>query len=376
MKRVISLLFLLFLLISVESVYAEEKTEIYINAKILETSEEPVIIDGRTLIPVRDIFESLGAKVEWDEKTKTVLMTGDNVEIKMKIGATKFWRNNIEMNLDVPPCIVNDRTMLPIRAVGESLSADVTWDDKRKRVIIVTDDFKRSLIHRSVLSDELLKAYDILWVSFSKAEEGLIEDCQVVREDLNLVFNSVLYDHPEILRLENDYRYLYNSNSNVITSVQPNYLDFDIEEYKKFDEIIKPLIDEAQNKQTEYEKIKYVHDWIVDYLSYSTDVKESQNAVEAILNKKSVCAGYSRLFQYCMHELQIPCAYITGTLNGVPHGWNLIKFNNQYYNVDVTNDDNYYEKYRYFLCSDSKLNQNGYKKSEYFNLLPKCEKNW
>lgn len=99
---------------------------------------QPQIIDGRTMVPVRGIFEALNATVEWDGDTQTVISKKDDITIKFTIDAPTFKRNNEIKKLDVPAQILDGRTLVPVRAIGESFDCTVDWDGSGvvKKVII------------------------------------------------------------------------------------------------------------------------------------------------------------------------------------------------------------------------------------------------
>lgn len=96
----------------------------------------PVIINGRTLIPVRGMSEAMGADVDWDNTDKTVTITKENVAIKLTIDSTTAYLNNEEKTLDTAPVILNGRTMLPARFIAESFGYDVTWDNDNKTILV------------------------------------------------------------------------------------------------------------------------------------------------------------------------------------------------------------------------------------------------
>lgn len=100
--------------------------------------QDPVIIDGRTLVPMRTIFEALGAEVEWidDGTTQSIVATTADTTINMAINSKVFTVNGEEKTLDVPPQLINDKTLVPIRAVSESLGCYVGWDGDAKTVLI------------------------------------------------------------------------------------------------------------------------------------------------------------------------------------------------------------------------------------------------
>lgn len=99
---------------------------------------QPQIIDGRTMVPVRGIFEALNAIVDWDGSTQTVIAKKDNTIIRITINQKSFTKNNESKKLDVPAQIINGRTLVPVRAIGESFDCTVLWDDSDilKKVII------------------------------------------------------------------------------------------------------------------------------------------------------------------------------------------------------------------------------------------------
>jgi hypothetical protein len=96
-------------------------------------------------VPVRAIFEALGANVEWDAVKKTVTGIKDQTVIKLQVDNVNAVVNEEHKTMDVPAIIENNRTFVPARFISESLGAKVTWDDVGQRVIIITTGYQRSL---------------------------------------------------------------------------------------------------------------------------------------------------------------------------------------------------------------------------------------
>ena len=92
------------------------------------TDQGPTIVDGRTLVPVRGVFEELGFEVDWEQDTETARLTRSGHEVVLTIGSANFITNGESHTLDVPAQIIGGRTMLPIRAVLESVGYSVDWD--------------------------------------------------------------------------------------------------------------------------------------------------------------------------------------------------------------------------------------------------------
>ena len=96
----------------------------------------PLIINGRTLAPLRAIFEKLGATVEWNGETQTITSTKGDTVITMTIDKNEMYKNGEMIWLDVAPQIVGERTLVPVRAIAEAFNCDVTWDGENHTVNI------------------------------------------------------------------------------------------------------------------------------------------------------------------------------------------------------------------------------------------------
>lgn len=96
----------------------------------------PVIVNGRTLLPVRAIIEEIGGTVAWNGETREVTLDYGKDEIKLTIDSTEAYLNGNKTVLDTAPMIINDRTMLPIRLIAESFRFEVKWEEEEERVTI------------------------------------------------------------------------------------------------------------------------------------------------------------------------------------------------------------------------------------------------
>lgn len=113
-----------------------DEIPIFLNGAELACDQSPVIVDGRALVPLRVIFEGLGATVDWDNATRTVTSTLDETTVVMTVGDGFMRKNGNAVALDVPAQIVNDRTMVPVRAVAEAFGAEVLWDNAARAVFV------------------------------------------------------------------------------------------------------------------------------------------------------------------------------------------------------------------------------------------------
>ncbi|MEG1880845.1 MAG: copper amine oxidase N-terminal domain-containing protein, partial [Oscillospiraceae bacterium] len=101
---------------------------VWLNGKYLEFDQKPIEENGEILVPLRKIFEDFGTKVEWINESETVILTHDDVVIKLKIGENVALLNEKEIPLSVPAKVLNDRTCVPLKFISDSMGASVDFD--------------------------------------------------------------------------------------------------------------------------------------------------------------------------------------------------------------------------------------------------------
>lgn len=121
--------------------YAAKEVKIEIDGKAMVPKDMPaVIIDGRTMLPMRQIAQELGCEVNWNEAAKQIyVMRGSDI-IVFTVDSKTGYKNGKEFTMDVPATIVNDRTMLPVRALADALHLNIKWDDPNRIVSIQSGD--------------------------------------------------------------------------------------------------------------------------------------------------------------------------------------------------------------------------------------------
>lgn len=119
------------------SVNAYETASVTLNGQYIQFDQEPIIENGRTLVPMRKIFEAMGCDVFWYEESEMidVYQDGENI-MTLWVDDYDMWIPDKLITLDVPPKVINDRTLVPIRAISESIEAKVEWDEYTWTVII------------------------------------------------------------------------------------------------------------------------------------------------------------------------------------------------------------------------------------------------
>jgi len=120
-------------------VAAAPMIETQLNGRNLTFDQNPVLEEGRVLVPLRGIFENLGADVLYDPQTKQIKATRDGKVVELTLGERQAFVNGQQVYLDVPADTIAGRTMVPLRFVSEAMGADVKWRSATRTVAISTD---------------------------------------------------------------------------------------------------------------------------------------------------------------------------------------------------------------------------------------------
>ena len=141
MKRILKGFFLFLLLFACGiQTAAAASVRVTLNGKQLSFDTAPYIENGRVLVPMRGVLESLGYSIHWQEHTKTVLAMKDGVDISLPLNSKTVTVNNQKVTIDVPAKLHNSRTFVPLRFLAEYSGADVQWDGASSTVVIHSND--------------------------------------------------------------------------------------------------------------------------------------------------------------------------------------------------------------------------------------------
>lgn len=185
--------------------------------------------DNRTLVPVRFIVEKLGATVGWDGENRIVSIDKDDISIRLKIGESKATVNNKEVSFDTKAVIENDRTMVPLRFISETLKVKIEWVVNSRTVVITTkkdvpgEDGYTWIAGYKVPNPEHKEIKDG-WVRVEVDPQDQYGDCCI----------SVHYKRPENLKIA-----------------------YDIIASKWGEDIAKQMIDYASNKKDQWDELEY-----------------------------------------------------------------------------------------------------------------------
>lgn len=189
------------------------------------------------------------------------------------------------------------------------------------------------------------------------------------KNTIEKIMICIMDDHPELFWCDGSYVYTsYNNYSDF----SPTYLYGEQEKNSRQNQIdiqAKSILNRVQTNWTDYEKIKYVYESVITSVEYVTGAPDNQNIYSSLVNKKSVCAGYTRACQYLLQQMGIECLFVPGMVNQTEgHAWNIVKCNGNYYQMDATFGDRAFEpntqggipeelniNYSYLCCSDSEI---------------------
>lgn len=127
--------------------FAHPPISVFVDDMPLSFDQPPIIQDDRTLVPMRGIFQAMGAEVSWDEPAQMITAIHNGNTIVFRVGMQELYKNGeVIYNMPVAAQIVNDRLLVPLRAIAQGLGAGVSWDGIRYEVHINSDGSSTTIL--------------------------------------------------------------------------------------------------------------------------------------------------------------------------------------------------------------------------------------
>lgn len=235
----------------------------------------------------------------------------------------------------------------------------------------------------------------ILYQEVYAALSDMQEEQEVSTTDpdmLNKVFSCVMNDHPELFYVEG-YQYTKYSADGVITRIT-FYGTYSMSREEAannrllIDAYAKECLAGIKQNADEYDKVKYLYDYLIEHTDYDVNAANNQNICSVFIGHASVCQGYAKSMQYLLQKAGIFATLVTGYTNNEGHAWNLVRVNGEYYYLDATwgdvsytftGENSTYEgeappiNYDYFLVTTKELAQTH--RIDNVVRLPECSSN-
>lgn len=161
--------------------YGETGITLQLNGQTVQTDVAPIIEDGRTLVPYRALLEAMGGEVSWDQEAGMATASLGNRKVQVTIDSTTGFVNGAMKEMDVPPRIANNRTLIPLRFVLENLNCTVNWDNITRTVVVTSPEHVPLTTIQRIRVEKLPGVYRVV-------AEG---------EDLIAGINTFAYQEPE-----------------------------------------------------------------------------------------------------------------------------------------------------------------------------------
>lgn len=279
-------------------------------------------------------------------------------------------------DVNVPDSVTGRGGYTPVQEVAEQIDEKEAEELQKKYTYGETGEdlsFDTEYYpYYGMLPEKLQSLYRQIYAN-AMAVNGIFNPVEQVNQtELRHTFMAVFNDHPELFWLDSAYRAKFARNGICAEiALEFNYLVDNLDGAKsEFQAGAESILSGAGNLGSDYEKEVYVHNALLDRITYDMGAPLNQSAYSALVGGRTVCAGYARSFQYLMTELGIPCYYCTGYA-GESHAWNIVRLDGEYYNADATWDDTNPDKYGYFNKTDSEFSST-HRREDLSVYLPAC----
>lgn len=369
----------------------DEPIIVELYGKPIKFDVQPQLINGRTMVPLRAIFEAIGLDVGWNPDLKQVTGTKDGTKILLTIGKNVAYINSKLEILDAPPVIVNGSTLVPIRFIAEATGLDVEWDETTKTVII--KEVPQAIVYKENNKEFISGYYKNEYLKLTSNGTTLVVDGKIknvinwnlivydqyarevfehssriqtkgsIKDRIDLSLLKGKYNIAIYINDDRNSRTLWSYYTNIPINVEEDTITFDFpptyeENYNKVleasrlnpkkylsldhikedeREVLVNLAEKiTKGLDSDYDKLLAIHNWVTDNIYYDYDAYRTGNYVKTDAygtyeNGKSVCQGYAELTLALCRAVGIPTRLVSGYALGI--GTSGIWDENSLYNI-------------------------------------------
>lgn len=285
--------------------------------------------------------------------------------------------------------------VLPLSGCGATLSAEPEPAALDSTILVpqsvqeasglpsVAEQEGQAMWAREQLPTALQSTYDALDDAISRYQQTPVA-VTVTPEELRLVITALGMDHPEYFWFDGQAAYVSTTTQGEESiSCELSYT-MDWEDVQTTQQVLEAYVETCfstsavSQAQDDYETILAVYRYIIEHTDYVVE-EPDQTLISVVTQGRGTCAGYARLFQYLMHQLDIPCTLALGySQDGESHGWNVVFCQGNWYHVDVTWGDPLDAQgqpgdtlsYTYFMLTDGEIQKTHTPEGDI--PLPKC----
>lgn len=237
------------------------------------------------------------------------------------------------------------------------LPADFVFDET-----IIEDRY-----YYQTLSEEEKEVYAYLYQEINDLSEEILFRKEIDSIVFHKSYYALLQDCPEFFWLNSNMEITTMDKTGNVTKVAIGFTEVSVAEVEQqraaVAEVAVEWLAEVDPSLSEYEKVKKVFEIIINHTDYVEGATNNQDIRSVFLGQQSVCSGYAKSMDYLLKKLGITSTIVSGSMGaGVPHCWNLVRIDGNYYWVDVTQGDASGEEgviyYGYLCFDDAVLNRN------------------
>ncbi|MEZ3426929.1 MAG: hypothetical protein K1W13_05955, partial [Lachnospiraceae bacterium] len=236
---------------------------------------------------------------------------------------------------------------------AEAAKAEEEGTDKEEMVPLLAESQSGKFYYDALTEEErawYVDMYAIMEGMYTGAALSPQGYGTVAEQEIDKIFQCVMNDHPELFFIKG-YRYTtYMREDEIVKISFEGDYTMSVAERERQQLLIDAAVEEClagiDREASEYEKVKYVYEYLVLHTDYNRDAPENQNICSVFVGGESVCQGYAKAAQYLFDKLGIASTLVVGNVRGGErHAWNLVQVDGSYYYLDATWGDASYRSY-------------------------------